>query len=60
MEKDLAEAVMNDLNVSEFRPVTLELVPIRSEIKHTIQNLKNWMKPNCVDTSMLCGPAKSY
>lgn len=44
-EKILLEAVYNDLGKSQEEAYITEIVPILSEINHTLKHLKRWMRP---------------
>ncbi|MFT4244850.1 MAG: aldehyde dehydrogenase family protein [Candidatus Woesearchaeota archaeon] len=44
-EQTLLEAVYNDLGKNQEEAYITEIVPILSEINHTLKNLKRWMRP---------------
>jgi aldehyde dehydrogenase (NAD+) len=59
MNNDLTDAVKVDLGRDSFATWFTEINVINREIDHAIENLSKWVKPECVDTPVFLGPAKS-
>lgn len=59
-EKDVYQALQDDLNKSKSETLTTELGFLYSEIDVTLKNLKGWMKAKKVDTPVTHKGSKSY
>ena len=59
-EKALYKALYTDLKKTDEDAWATEIGFFLSELNHTIQYLKNWMKPNQVATNLVNMPAASY
>jgi aldehyde dehydrogenase (NAD+) len=60
MKDELCQAVSKDLGKGEFYAYITEVHLIRTEIQHSIDHLKKWMKVTEVDTPIMTAPGKSY
>lgn len=59
-EEILCEAVKVDLGKHPHEAYTTELAIVRTEIAHTLKNLKKWVKPKFVVPSLAVLPANAY
>ncbi|MBS3679646.1 aldehyde dehydrogenase [Ornithinibacillus massiliensis] len=59
-EKNIYQALRQDLNKSTFETFTTELGFLYNEIKHLEKNLKEWMKDEPVDAPLTHKGTKSY
>lgn len=59
-EDVLCEAVKMDLGKHPHEAYTTELAIVRTEISHTLKNLKRWLKPRFVTPSVAVLPAHAY
>ena len=59
-EKDICQALHQDLHKSYTEAYVTEIGYVKAEIKHTLKHLKKWMKPRKVSTPLLAFPGKSY
>lgn len=59
-EELMNEAIYKDLRKSEFEFLETELGLIYSELKYTIDHLKQWASPKRVPTNLVNFPASSY
>lgn len=59
-EKNIYQALKQDLNKSTFETFTTELGFLYNEIKHLEKNLKEWMKDEPVDAPLTHKGTKSY
>ncbi|XP_023312185.1 aldehyde dehydrogenase, dimeric NADP-preferring-like [Anoplophora glabripennis] len=50
--KNIEDAIMKDFRKPKFEVTLYETEFLKNEIKHTIKNLKGWMKPTKVDKSL--------
>ena len=60
MKDELCQAIGKDLGRGEFYAYISEIHLIRTEIQHSIDHLKQWMKETVVDTPIMVAPGKSY
>ena len=60
MEDELCQAIGKDLGRGPFYAYISELFLVKSEINHTIDNLKDWNKIDYKETPVLVGPGSSY
>ena len=60
METELCQAIENDLGRGPFFSYISEIHLVKTEIQHTIDNMKDWMCDRIVDTPIGVGPGKSY
>lgn len=58
-EKDILEALYQDLRKPEFEAFTAEVGILYEEINVAMRELKNWMKPKKVKTSIPLQPSQS-
>lgn len=58
-EKDIMEALRQDLRKSEYEAYTTEIGYLYDSIRHTMKNLKRWMKPKTVRTPVVHFGSKS-
>lgn len=58
-ERELFEALKDDLNKSEEEALITEVSLVYAELDHHLRKLKKWMKPRRVKTNLLNFPAKS-
>ncbi|WP_435923592.1 aldehyde dehydrogenase [Paenibacillus sp. DYY-L-2] len=58
-EKDIMEALRQDLRKSEYEAYTTEIGYLYDSIRHTTKNLKRWMKPKTVRTPVVHFGSKS-
>lgn len=59
-EKEIAVALMVDLNKSDFETYMTETGIVLSELTHMISKLSSYMKPKSVSTPLALFPAKSF
>jgi len=59
-EKELYEALYNDLKKSPEESWVTEVGFVIAEINHTLKHLRNWMKPKKVPTNLMNLPGKSF
>jgi aldehyde dehydrogenase (NAD+) len=59
-EKEVLEAVFNDLHKTAFDSYSTEIGIVYNEINYAIKNLRLWAKPEKVRTPVFMWPAKSY
>lgn len=59
-EKEVAEALRNDLGKHEFEAYTTEIGMVYNSISEAVKNLKKWAKPKKVSTPIFLQPAKSF
>lgn len=59
-EKEILEAVYNDLHKTAFDAYATEVGLIYDEINFALKNLHTWAKPEKVKTAVFIWPAKSY
>ncbi|QKY69261.1 aldehyde dehydrogenase [Lentibacillus sp. CBA3610] len=59
-EKEIYQALKNDLNKSEYEAFTTELGFLYTEIDFALKHLKNWMKPEKTETPVTHKGSKSY
>jgi aldehyde dehydrogenase (NAD+) len=60
MKDELCEAITKDLGRGAFYAYISEIHLVKTEISHTINHLKGWMKRTVVDTPVMVGPGTSY
>lgn len=60
LEKQLSDALTNDLGKDAFVNWLFEIKLVLREIDHAQAHLKAWMKDESVDTPLAFGPGKSY
>ncbi|KAK4481307.1 hypothetical protein RD792_012192 [Penstemon davidsonii] len=58
-EKDIVEALRSDLNKPEYEAFVHEIVGISSECKFVLKELRKWMKPEKVKTTMTTFPSSA-
>lgn len=58
-EKDITEALREDLRKSEYEAYTTEIGYLYDSIRHTMKNLNRWMKPKTVRTPAVHFGSKS-
>ncbi len=59
-EKDILNALYDDLKKPEFESYMTEIGFVYKEIDHAKAKLKKWAKPKSVKTPFFLGPAKSW
>lgn len=59
-EDALLEALKRDLGKSSAEGWLTELGYLHSDIKHTVKNLKKWMRPQRVSQPLMAWPGRSY
>lgn len=59
-EKELSQALREDLNKSEFDAYSTEIGIVLEEIRYTLKHMVNWAKPRKVKTPMTHIGSKSY
>jgi aldehyde dehydrogenase (NAD+) len=59
-EKEILEAIYNDLHKTAFDAFATEIGLIYDEINFAVKNLHVWVKPEKVKTAAFIWPAKSY
>src|ERR1700759_3741359 len=59
-EKDLHQALWNDLKKSPEESWVTETGFVISEINYSLRNLRSWMRPKKVRTNLLNFPSSSY
>ncbi|PTB87447.1 aldehyde dehydrogenase family protein [Pseudidiomarina aestuarii] len=59
-EGDLLQALHDDLGKSTAEGWLTEIGFLRSDIKHTLKQLRRWMRPKRVSQPLLAWPGKSY
>lgn len=57
-ENEIMEALKNDLGKSEFEAYTNEIGILYLEIKHSLKNLKKWMKSRDITLEIFLQPGK--
>lgn len=60
MEKEITDALYEDLGRSELEAYTSEIATLYGEIDHACKNLKSWMEPEKVASSSSVFPASCY
>jgi aldehyde dehydrogenase (NAD+) len=55
----IIEAMHRDLRKSEFEAVGTEIGPVLTEIRHTMANLRDWMRPQRMPTPLMFFPSRS-
>jgi aldehyde dehydrogenase (NAD+) len=58
-EQLLVEAMYRDLRKPEFEAIGTEIGPVMAEIRHTLSNLRDWMRPQRADTPLMFFPSRS-
>ncbi|KAK9735548.1 hypothetical protein RND81_04G212000 [Saponaria officinalis] len=58
-EKEIIQALKEDLSKPEFEAYVAEIAMLKSACKLALQDLKQWMKPEKVKTSMTTFPASA-
>lgn len=58
-EKNIANALKQDLHKSPEESFTTEIGYLTKDVNYLIKNVERWMKPNSVSTPMMAMPAKS-
>ena len=58
-EEEISQALQMDLHKPDFESFTSEIAFTYMEINHTLKNLKKWMKPDRVSTSLVHFPSRS-
>ncbi|KAL8171945.1 hypothetical protein V2J09_023749 [Rumex salicifolius] len=58
-EQEIIEALRLDLNKPVFESVLYEIVLVKNNIQHAIKELKQWMKPEKVKTTLLTFPSSA-
>ncbi|GAB2289840.1 Aldehyde dehydrogenase 3 member H1 [Dionaea muscipula] len=56
-EKEIVDALRADLNKPEFESMLYEIGTLKSSCNHALKELKNWMKPEKVRTSLVTFPS---
>lgn len=59
-EKDIYQALFNDLHKDEWEVFVSELSIVNSELNHALKNVKRWMKPRRIKTSLSQIPGKNF
>ncbi|MGV8056809.1 MAG: aldehyde dehydrogenase [Smithellaceae bacterium] len=59
-EKEILEAIYNDLHKTSFDAYSTEIGLVYDEISFALKNLRIWAKPEKVSTPVFMWPAKSY
>lgn len=59
-EELIMDALMKDLNKSEYESYMTEVGIILADISHALKHLKKWSKPKRVRTSITQAPGRSY
>ncbi len=59
-EKEIMEALKNDLNKSPFESYATEIGFLLEEINYTIKHISKWVKPKKVKSSLKHFPSSSY
>lgn len=59
-EEELLQALADDLGKSKAEGWLTEVGFLRSDIKHTLKHLRQWMRPQRVSQPMMAWPGKSY
>jgi len=59
-EKEITEALHEDLGKPAFEAFLTEIASCRGEVDHTKKKLASWMKPEKVWTSLVAQPGKSF
>lgn len=59
-EEELLQALADDLGKSKAEGWLTEVGFLRSDIKHTLKHLRQWMRPHRVSQPMMAWPGKSY
>ncbi|MBD2701703.1 aldehyde dehydrogenase family protein [Spirosoma sp. BT702] len=59
-ETAIQQAMYDDFRRPPVEVLVGDLIPIYSEIRHTIRHLKSWMKPQRVPTSLALAGTRSY
>jgi len=56
----IVKALYDDLHKSDFEGYSTEILPVINEINHAIKNVKNWAKPEKVNTPLRFQGAESF
>lgn len=59
-EEELLQALADDLGKSKTEGWLTEVGFLRSDIKHTLKHLRQWMRPQRVSQPMMAWPGKSF
>ncbi|MFN2395268.1 MAG: aldehyde dehydrogenase [Bacteroidales bacterium] len=59
-EKEIQEALQEDLGKPNFESYLAEIEFVLQELRYTLKNLNNWVKPKKVSTPALHFPGKSH
>src|SRR5450759_1846636 len=59
-EQDIIDALWKDFHKPEFEVIATESRFVIKELNHAIRNLRNWMKPERVNTPIVHFIAHSY
>lgn len=59
-EPRILEALHKDFRKSEFESYGTEIGPLYTEIRHTLRDLRNWMRPQKVGTPLPFLPSSSW
>lgn len=59
-EELIMEALLKDLNKSEYESYMTEVGIILADIKHALKHVRKWSKPKRVRTSITQAPGRSY
>lgn len=59
-ESEIIEALHKDFKKSAFEAYVTEINIVRTDLKYTIKNIKNWAKPKWVLPSLLNFPSSDY
>ena len=60
LKDELCGAIQKDLGKEAFVSFTSEIHLLRTDLQHSIDHLKDWMKPEHVDTPIQLSPGASY
>jgi aldehyde dehydrogenase (NAD+) len=55
----IVEAMHRDLRKSEFEAIGTEVGPVLNDIRHTLANLRDWMRPQPMPTPLMFFPSRS-
>lgn len=59
-EREIIQALKDDLGKPVFETVAVELGSLQAEITHALTNLSSWMQPRPVKTPLICQPGHSW
>jgi len=59
-EEEISQALYQDLHKPGFESYASEIGFTYMEINHTLKNLKGWMKPDKINTSLVHFPSRSW